>query len=146
MWCRNNLSHGLVMASSILVLAGLAAFADDKNDKDRPVLSGVWTLKEGETKIEYSDKSIVKIFPHGDNRVIAVICEYTADKEGVVKAKITKFEGEDEAKKRVKEMLPIGTKFRFRWKVKDDSAKLVDVQGDQADHLRAHLEGEYGRK
>jgi hypothetical protein len=137
---------GMVLASSLLILAGLKTSADDRSDKEGAVLSGVWTLKQGETKIEYSDKKVVKIFPHGDNLQIAVICQYTADKAGLVKVKITGFEGDDETKKRVKQVLPPGTSFRFRWKVKDDSAKLDDVQGDQADHLKSHLEGEYGRK
>jgi hypothetical protein len=137
---------GMVLASSTLILAGLTASADDKSARDGSVLSGVWTLKQGETRIEYSDKKVVKIFPHGDHLQMAVVCEYTTDKEGLVKAKITGFEGADEAKKRVRELLPIGTSFRFRWKVKDDSARLDKVEGDQADHLKSHLEGEYGRK
>jgi hypothetical protein len=137
---------GMVLASSILILAGLTAWADDRSDKEGAALSGVWTLKQGETRIEYADKKVVKIFPHGDNVQIAVICEYTADKEGLVRVKVTGFEGDDETKKRVNEVLPPGTRFRFRWKIKDDSAKLDKVQGDQADHLKSHLEGEYGRK
>jgi hypothetical protein len=89
---------------------------------------------------------VVKISPHGDSNVIAVICEYTVDKEGLVKAKITDFEGKDKLKEMVKEMLPVGTEFSFKWKVKDDTAKLDDLKGDKVEHLKSHLEGEYGQK
>jgi hypothetical protein len=46
----------------------------------------------------------------------------------------------------VKEILPVGTAFRFRWKVKGDTAKLDGLKGDKADHLKTHLDGQYRRK
>jgi hypothetical protein len=139
-----TLKCGVVLASSVFILASLTASADDK--KDKAALSGVWMLKEGETKIEFSDKNVVKIFPHGDNDVIVVVCEYTAEKGELVKAKITGFEGKDEAKETVKKMLPVGTEFSFKWQVKDDTAKLDDLKGDKFEPLKSHLEGEYSRK
>jgi hypothetical protein len=135
---------GVVLACSVFGLDGQSASADDK--KDKPALSGIWMLKEGETKVEFSDKNVVKIFPHGDNKVIVVICEYTTEKEGRVKAKVTDVEGTDEAKKLVKEMLPVGTEFSFKWKVKDDTAKLDDMKGDKVEVLQSHLEGEFSKK
>jgi hypothetical protein len=142
-----TLQWSVVLACSAFILASLSASADDKKDKDKPALSGVWTLKEGETRIEFSDdKNVVTISPHGDSNVIAVICEYTVDKEGLVKAKITDFGGKDEAKKKVKEMLPVGTEFSFKWKVTDNAAKLDDVKGDKVEPLKSHLEGEYSQK
>ncbi len=134
----------VVLACSVFILASLSASADDK--KDKPALSGVWELKGGETKIEFSDKNVLKIAPHGDSAVIAVICEYTVEKEGLVKAKITDIGGKDEAKKMVKEMLPIGTEFSFKWKVTDDTAKLAELKGDKLELLKSHLEGEYRQK
>ena len=86
------------------------------------------------------------ISPHGDSKVIAVICEYTVDKAGLVKAKITELGGKDEAKKTVKEMLPVGTEFSFTWKVTDNAAKLDDLKGDKVESLKSHLEGEYNQK
>jgi hypothetical protein len=85
----------------------------------------------------------MKIAPHGDSKVIAVVCEYTVDKEGQVKAKITDFEGKAEAQEKVKELLPVGTEFTFKWKVKDDAAKLDDLKGEKIEPLKSHLEGEY---
>jgi hypothetical protein len=141
-----TLPCGVMLACTALILASLPASADDKKDKDKPALSGVWTLKEGETKIEFSDKNVMTISPHGDSKVIAVICEYTLDKEGLVKAKITELGGKDEAKKKVNEMLPVGTEFSFKWKVTDNTAKLDDLKGEKIEPLKSHLEGEYNQK
>jgi hypothetical protein len=141
-----TLQCGVLLACSTFILAILPASADDKKDKDKPALSGVWKLKEGETKIEFSGKNVMTISPHGDSNVIAVICEYTVGKEGLVKAKITEFGGKDEATKMVKEMLPIGTKFSFNWKVMDNAAKLDDLKGDEVEPLKSHMEGEYSNK
>jgi hypothetical protein len=137
------LAGGVALACGVFLMTSLAASADEKKDQ---ALSGVWALKGGELKIEFADKNAIKIFPHGDSDVIVLLCEYSLDKEGRVKAKITGFEGKDEAKEAAKNHLPLGTQFSFKWKVKDDSAMLDDVKGDQAEHLKAHLEGEYSQK
>jgi hypothetical protein len=137
------LAGGVALACGVFLMTNLAASADEKKDQ---ALSGVWALKGGELKIEFADKNAIKIFPHGDSDVIVLLCEYSLDKEGRVKAKITGFEGKDEAKEAAKNNLPLGTQFSFKWKVKDDSAMLDDVKGDQAEHLKAHLEGEYSQK
>jgi hypothetical protein len=141
-----NLRCDVLLACSFLVLASLPASGDDEKDKDKPALSGVWVLKEGETSIEFADKKVVKISPHGDNNLIAVVCEYAVGKDGLVKAKITGFEGKDEAKQVAKESLPVGTEFSFKWKAKKDTAKLEDLKGDKVDLLKSHLEGEYNLK
>ena len=141
---RRILPCGLVLACSFLIVASRPASADDK--KDKPALSGVWTLKGGETKMDFSAKKVLKIFPHGDNDVIVIVCEYTADKKGLVKAKVSDIEGKEEAKKIVMEMLPVGTEFSFKWKVTDDAAKLDEVKGEKADGLKSHLEGDYNQK
>jgi hypothetical protein len=133
----------LTLACSVLIVASLPALADDKKDQ---ALSGVWVLKGGELKMEFAEKNALKISPHGDSDVIMLLCEYALDKEGRVKVKITGFEGKDEAKESVKNILPLGTQFSFQWKIKDDTAKLDDIKGDQAEHLKAHLEGEYSQK
>jgi len=135
------LLSSLALASAFFTLATVSAFADDK----KSALPGVWVMKEGEPKIEFADK-VLKIFPHGDNKVIVVVCEYALKKDHLVKAKITDFEGTDEAKTRVKDLLPVGTEFSFQWKVKNDTAKLEDLKGDKVEHMKSHLEGEYNQK
>ena len=112
--------------------------------ENRPGLSGLWSRKEGEGKIDFSDKDVMKISPHGKDEVILIRCEYTVDKEGRVKAKVTELEGKE--KDKVKEVVPVGLKFSFKWQVKKDSATLDDVKGDNVDAFKAHLEGEYDLK
>jgi hypothetical protein len=137
---------GMLLVFCVFILAGLAALAADKKDKDKSALSGIWELKGGETKLEFTGKNVVKIAPHGDSAIIAIVCEYSVEKDGLIKAKITEFEGKDEAKEAVKGILPVGTEFSFKWKVKDDTAKLADVKGEKVDQLKSHLEGDYDKK
>jgi hypothetical protein len=133
-----------LVCGAVLALAGVSASADDKKDaKDKPALTGVWALQGGELKLEFADKDVLKIFPHGDAEVIAVVCSYSVEK-GVVKAKITELDGK--AKDKAKDILPVGTEFSFKWAVKDGTATLDDVKGDKAEALRSHMEGKFEKK
>jgi len=147
----NTLKAVAVLAGTVLALAGLSAgttaSADDQKDaKDRPALSGVWVKKAGELKIDFSDKDVLKIFPHGENAVIVILCKYTAEKDGLVKAKIAEFEGKAEAKEKLQKLVPVGRAFSFKWKAKDDTATLDDLKGDDVELLKSHLEGDYEPK
>src|SRR5262245_54565789 len=137
--------YPVVLASALLALASLAATADDKKG-DKPALSGTWGKKDGELKIEFADRGVLKIAPHGDSAVIGIVCDYTAEKEGLVKAKVTGFEGKEDAKKHLAEKVPVGTEFSFKWKVKEDTAKLDDLKCEKVEQLKSHLEGEYDQK
>ena len=110
------------------------------------VPSGVWAKKEGEVTVEFADKGVLKIAPHGKDSVLLVVCSYTAGKDGRVKAKVTGIEGKEEVKQKVEEKLPVGTEFGFTWKVKGGAATLGDVTGDAAEPLKSHIEGEYDPK
>jgi hypothetical protein len=138
-------SFPIVLAVGFLALAGLGATAGDKKG-DRPALSGTWALKGGEARIEFADKNVLTIAPHGDPAVIAVVCSYTVEKGGQVKAKVTAFEGKEKAKKQLAERLPAGTEFSFQWKVKGSTATLDDLKCDKLEQLKSHLEGEYEKK
>jgi|GEM_PF-1186206 len=130
---------------AMLVLAGFSAAADDKkDDKDKPSLSGVWTRKEHQLKIEFADKEVMKISPHGKDEVILVVCKYTLDKNGLVKAKVTELEGKE--KDKAKDHVPVDLEFSFKWQVKNDTATLADVSGDNVEALKQHLEGDYEQK
>jgi peroxiredoxin len=145
--------YGLVLTCCALALASLAAtgcsgpppMADDKKG-DKPALSGTWGKKDGELKIEFADKRVLKITPHGDNTVLAIVCDSTLEKEGLVTAKVTGFEGKEAAKKHVEERLPVGTKFSFKWMVKADNAKLDGLTGDKVEVLKHLLEGDFEQK
>jgi hypothetical protein len=140
-----TLEYLVVLACGALALAGPAATADDKKG-DKPALSGSWGKKGGELKIEFADKAVLKIAPHGDSAVIAIVCDYTVGKGGLVKAKVTGFEGKEEAKKHLGEKVPVGTEFSFKWKVKDDTAKLDDLKCVKVEQLKSHLEGDFEKK
>jgi hypothetical protein len=142
---QRSKKYAAVLASAVLLLASASAPGEDKkDDKDKPSLSGTWARQEGQTKIEFSGKDVMKIYPHGDNKVIVVVCEYALKKEGLVKAKITELEGRE--KEKAKEAAPVGLEFSFKWQVKDDSATLDDLKGENTDALKSHVEGKYDQK
>jgi hypothetical protein len=130
-----------LVCGAVLALACVAVWADDK--KDAPALSGVWAQQGGQLKLEFADKNVLKISPHGDSELMLIVCSYTTDK-GVVKVKITDLEGK--AKEKAKDHLPVGTEFSFKWSVKDATATLDEVKGEKADEFRSHLEGKFEKK
>jgi len=142
----NILKCGAALACGIVVLAGLSVPAGEKKG-DKSELSGKWTQKGGELKIEFAGKDVMKIAPHGDSAVIGILCNYTVEKKSLVKAEVSGYEGTDEAKEKIKEHLPIGFKFSFQWTVKGDAAKLEGIMADNnAEKLKSHLEGDFERK
>ena len=140
-WQR--LGYLAVLACAVLILAGSSAAADDK---DKPALSGAWAKKSGEMRIEFGDKGVLKLFPHGEKAGIVVVCKYSLDKDGVVKAKITELEAKEDFKEKLSQLVPVGLEFTFKCKVKENGAILEDVTGEKTDTLKTHLEGEYEKK
>jgi hypothetical protein len=133
---------GAALACVVLALFGRTAPADDKkDDKDKPAPAGAWVMKDGEVRVEFSGKDVLKISPHGKDELILVVCKYAVEKDGRVKATITGLEGE--AKDKVKDAIPVGLEFSFAWKATGDAAALDDVKGDKVDPIKAHLEGKY---
>jgi hypothetical protein len=130
---------------TVLAMVCLSAAAEDKKDA-KPALSGTWAKKGGDLKFEFSDKDVMKISPHGDKADIAIICKYSIDKDGLVKAKLTELAGSAELKEKAKGVLPIGLEFSFTYKIKNDAATLDDVKGENIETLKSHLEGEYEKK
>jgi hypothetical protein len=142
---RNILLRGAALACSVLALAGLSASAGDKKDgKAKPALTGVWVLKGGEMKLEFCDKDVLKLSPHGDSDVVVVVCRYKVEKDKRVKSRVTELEGK--AKEKAREVIPVGLEFSFTWQVKDGIATLGDVKGKKVELLKSHLEGQYERK
>lgn len=127
------------------LLSPSLALADEKKD-DKLTLSGNWDKKDAELKIEFADKKVMKILPHGDKAMITIVCEYTVDKEGHVKATVTELEANEEIKKKVQAHVPVGLKFDFKWKAEGDTAKLEDLKGDNTDTLKSRLEGDFEKK
>jgi hypothetical protein len=140
-----KISYGVLLVVGSLVWTTGSCWADDKKE-EKGNLSGIWAKKEGELKLDFSTKEVMKIYPHGDKETISIACSYTIDKEGVVKAKITEIEGKEEFKEKVKKIVPIGLEFTFKYEVKKDHAKLDDLKGENVDTLKSRLEGEYESK
>lgn len=139
---RRNVLKLAVLASSFVLVGGMG----HADEKDKPGLTGTWVKKAGELKIEFVDENVMKLYPHGDNPVLVIICEYTVAKDGLVKAKITELQAKEEVKEKAKAVVPVGLKFSFTWKAKDGSATLEDTKGDNIDTLKSHLEGEFEEK
>jgi hypothetical protein len=131
-----------LLTCGVLVLIGLTATAGDKKE-GKPGLSRTWAKQDGQLKIEFADKRVLKIAPHGDPALIAIVCDYTVNKEGLVKAKVTGFEGKEQAQKKIAEFVPVGLKFSFKWRAQGDTARLDDLTGDKTETLKAHMEGEF---
>jgi hypothetical protein len=132
-----------LLACGVLTLTGLLAIADDK----KPAApTGTWTMKDGETQIEFADKGVLKILPHGDKFDFALVCEITVGKDGAVKAKITDLEGKEEIKAKVKDRLPVGSAFTFKWTATGDAGTLADVEGKEIEAFKSKLEGSYEKK
>ena len=117
---------------------------EKKDEKAKSALSGIWTRKGAEEKIEFCDKDVMKISAH--DGALIIVCDYSTGKDGLVKAKITGIEGKEELKEKAKDKLPVGFEFNFKWKVKDAVATLDDLKGENAELLKSHLEGDYEAK
>jgi hypothetical protein len=136
---------GAVFACGLLALACRPASANDKKgDADKAALSGVWVQDGGEMKIEFADKGVMKLLPHGDSKVVVIQCQYTVEDKGLVKAKITELGGE--ARDKVEKVAPVGLEFSFKWTVKDGTGTIEEVKGEMVEAVKSHLEGKYSQK
>jgi RNA polymerase sigma factor (sigma-70 family) len=134
----------LLLAPITLGNGDFTALADQKEEKDKAVLSGTWAQKSGDQKIEFCEKNVLKV--HAHNGALVIACDYTHGKEGLIKAKITELSGKEELLEKAKDKLPVGFEFRFKWTVKDGKATLDDVAGDNTELLKSHVEGDYEEK
>src|SRR5688572_30705081 len=134
----------LCAALAATLALGLTAPADDKkDDKDQP-LKGTWVkdVEGNELKFEFKTKSeLIVTVTAGDNGC-TLTCKYEADKDGKFKASVTevKEKGDFPSKPAV------GYEFKGVFKIDKDTAKLSDFEADNADQVRAIVEGDYKRK
>src|SRR5687767_14779729 len=127
------IKFGIVFAFVATVAA--SAVGDDKAKAP----SGSWMKSGGQLRLEFADKGVLKVSPHSKDELILLVCKYTIDKDGVIKAKVTELEGS--AKEKVQASLPVGLEFSFKWEAKDDSATIADLKGNNTESLANHLEG-----
>jgi hypothetical protein len=131
-----------VLATAVVAWAGTRL----QGEEGKPALKGTWQKKDAEMQLEFGGKNVMKIFPHGQNIDIAIVCKATIDKKGLVNATISEFEGKEEIVKQIKELVSAGLEFTFKWQMNDGKATLSDVSGKKSESLKAHLEGEYELK
>jgi hypothetical protein len=141
------LTRRTLLGYAALILAGGRVRADDKGDK--PTLSGSWAKKDSEPTLEFTPEGELTIRPHGNDNAIRVECSYTVTKDGLVKAKITGLDAPEKVIEQLKQIVPIGLEFEFKWKVDGDKATLEGMEGKEGkdvDHIKSRLEGEYAKK
>jgi hypothetical protein len=144
---RNTLWFGTLLACGIFALATRVSSAGGAiDDKDKTSLSGSWEKKDAEAKLKFTTEGALTIYPHGDSLNLQIECSYTVDKEGLVKAKVKSVAGAENVVEKVKEVVPVGMEFEFKWKVDGEAATLGEVDGKDADHVKARLEGDYAKK
>ena len=147
---RNTLWFGTLLVCGIFAQAARPSLADggkdDKDNKDKPSLSGSWEKKDSEPKLKFTTEGELTIYPHGDSLNIQIECSYTVTKEGLVKAKVKSHGGDEKVVEQVKNVVPVGMEFKFKWKVDGEAATLGDVEGEDADPVKSRLEGDYAKK
>ncbi len=142
---RRRLLGVLGLTATLIPFAPFAV-ADDKKEDKKAAPAGAWTKKEGQTHLEFADKGVLKVHPHGDKADLTIVCSFTTGKDGVVKVKVTDHEGDDKFKAKLTEVVPVGTEFQFKWTATDDAATLENMDGKDVDGLKSHLEGGYEKK
>ena len=122
-----------LFAVALALSAGVLA-ADDKKDDKKPDTKDYGKLIVG--------KDAFKISAFAEDSGVIATCKYTADKDGLVKAKITKVAVKGDFQNKP----PEGLEFTFKWKAKGDTATLDDLTGDGLENAKPVVEGEYERK
>ncbi len=144
---RNHLGYRTFLVCSVLALACCPAMADDgKGDKSKPMPSGTWEKKDAEPILEFTGEDKLTIFPHGGDGAFQVDCTYTVTKDGLIKAKVTRLGGSEDVVEKAKGSVPVGLEFRFKWTVDGDKAKIDDLDGEDVEHVKERLQGEYTKK
>ena len=138
---RAMLHRRALLSCAALVLFGSLVRADDK-----PTLFGSWGKKDSEPTLEFKKEGGLTIYPHGDNIAIQIECTYKLSKDGSVMVKVKDISALEKVVEQVKEAVPIGKEFEFKWKVDGDKATLEEMEGKDVDHIKERLEGDYAKK
>ena len=136
-----------LIAVAVAAVAGFAV-AEDKKD-EKPALKGTWTREHNGATIDLKfakPGELALVVGLGDN-TITVNCEYTLEKDGLVKVKVKGTE--------VKGMFPDDAKpkdglaLSFKFKVDGKKATLSDFEAKDLagkEGAKDALEGEYETK
>src|SRR5262249_30859460 len=137
---RTLMLFRLVAGGFALALLAGTVVADDKKDKDKGT---TWTRESNRIDLTFlfTKDTLTATVMSGENGFVAT-CKITTDKDGVVKAKITKVE----EKGKFPNLPKAGIEFSFKWKVNGDTAELSDLKGDDVEDAKGIVEGEYKKK
>jgi len=128
-------------AAVVVVVVAFSATAEDK--KETPVLKGSWSksVEGAELTFKFAAKDKLIVVVEADGKKCTLTCESSTDKEGKISAKVTEVD-----KKDFPDPPKVGYKFAFKFKIEKDTAKLSDFEADNADQVKAIVEGEYKMK
>jgi hypothetical protein len=133
----------LLSVFAIVFCVGLSFAEEKKAEKNEATkLSGTWVRQHDtyEITFKFDEKTTAITVAVGDNGMTAT-ADYTVDKDGVVKAKITKVEekGAFPAKP------AMGLEISFKIKVADKKATISEFKSEH-EQAAAVVEGEYTAK
>lgn len=128
-------------AAAIVVAVAFSATAEDK--KEAPELKGAWTktVEGAELTFKFAAKDKLIVVVEADGKSCTLICKLSTDKDGKHSAEVTEVTNKDFPDPPAK-----GYKFAFKFKVEKDTAKLSDFEADNADQVKAIVEGDYKKK
>ena len=127
---------------ALAMMLGTVVADDKKDSKDKSAVVSWERETNGiDLKLDVA-KDTLKIHVFAGENGAIVSCKMTADKDGMVKAKITEVEEKGSFPAKPK----IGTEFTFKWKVDGDKATLSEFTAEGLDEAKPIMEGEYSKK
>ncbi len=136
----------LLSAVAVAALLGGVSLADDKKeDKKAQKLEGVWTkeVEQINLTLDFSKADVLVVTAAIGDNALVITTKTTVEKDGTVKAKMTKSE--------VKGDFPFkpmdGYEFSFKIKMDGKKATISDYTANEGEEQGKHaVEGEYAKK
>jgi hypothetical protein len=136
----------LLSAVAVAALLGGVSLADDKKeDKKAQKLDGVWTkeVEQINLTLDFSKADVLVVTAAIGDNALVITTKTTVEKDGTVKAKMTKSE--------VKGDFPFkpmdGYEFSFKIKMDGKKATISDYTANEGEEQGKHaVEGEYAKK
>jgi len=110
--------------------------------QEKPALTGTWAREANglDLKFQFAKDGTFKLSAFGGDNGVTLTCKYTVEKDGTVKATISKVEEKGSFPAKPAE----GLEFSFKWKVKKNgNGELDDLKGKDLEDVKATVEGEY---
>jgi hypothetical protein len=127
----------------VAAVLGLAATADDKDDKKDQPIKGNWVREAEGIEIGFNFKTkdqLIVTASAGENGV-TLTCKYEV-KDGKVSVTVTEVKEKGEFPSKP----PKGYEFKFKFKVEKEKATLSDYEAENGEAVKPVVEGEYKEK